>query len=130
MSQHTIYAYLVGSDLSDVSESLVERSEEFMESRTWICPRVWIVDQARLASDGVRQWDLGFNIDLADSHSEKPGWFADIEALVTFAAELRRELNHDFVVGISDNRSGCSEDILEIDSDDPDLDYLRRFIGA
>jgi hypothetical protein len=72
---------------------------------------------------------LGFNVDLPDPHEEPPGWVSDIEALLELAVQLRREFDHDIVVGISDNHTDCAEDIAEIDSDEPDVDYVRRFVG-
>ena len=129
MAKNTVYGYFIGSNFSDISERAVERVEEFIRSRTWICRRVWSVDQPRIASDGQPEWDLGFNVDLPDPYEEPSGWFSDIEALLEFALQLRREFGHDIVIGISDNRTVCAEDIIEIDSEQPDVDYLRRFIG-
>lgn len=130
MAKNSVYGYLIGSNFSDIAERVVERVEEFIGSRTWICPRVWSVDQPRIAFDGEPEWDLGFNVDLPDpSYEEPPGWFFDIEALLEFAVQLRREFGHDIVFGISDNHTGCAEDIVEIESDEPDVDYVRRFIG-
>jgi len=35
----------------------------------------------------------------------------------------------DFVIGISDNERGIAEDIVEIDSDEPNIEYIKSFIG-
>jgi hypothetical protein len=43
---------------------------------------------------------------------------------------MRREFGRDFVIGIADNQTGCAEDIIQIESDAPNRDYLREFIGV
>lgn len=129
MALNTVYFYLAGSEFSDIAATVVKRVEVFIQNRTWLCPRVRSVDQHRLASDGRPEWDLGINLDLPEPHEEPPDWFSDIEALSDFAVQLRREFQYDIVIGISDNRTGCAEDIIEVSSEYPDIDYLRRFIG-
>ena len=129
-SQNTLYAYLIGSSFDDIAEPVANRIEEFIRSRTWLCPRVWSVDRTLIAADGDPEWNLGVCLDLPDPKVEPPGWFADVAALVGFLVQLRIEFQHDIILGLTDNRTGCAEDILEIDSDSPDLAYLRRVIGT
>jgi hypothetical protein len=126
MAQHSLYAYAIGLELEAIASPLVASVNTFISKRSWICPDVWAVDQQLNSED----WNLGLNLLLPDPYSEPPGWFADVEAIVQFCLELRREFRHDFVVGIADNRTGCGEDIIEVNSDQPDYEYLRRFIGT
>ena len=125
MTQHIVYAYAIGTDFSDIASALTERLNAFIASRRWICPEIWTVDQHT-----PEDWDLGLNVALPNLYEETPGWYADIEVIVTLCIELRRDFGCDFVIGIADNRTGCGEDIIEIDSDRPDYDYLRKFIGS
>ncbi len=128
--QNTLYAYLVDADFTRISERVVQRIEEFIENRTWVCPRVCGVDRMRALEDGSPEWNLGLNLDLPNPQDEPPGWFSDVEALVGVAVQLRREFQCNVILEITDNRTGCAEDIMEIDCDLPDLNYLRRFIGT
>ena len=125
MAQHSLYAYAIGLEFSAIATQVVERINAFIASRPWVCPDVWAVSQQRTAED----WELGLNLSLPDPHQEPPGWFADVEAVVHFCTELRRDFHQDFAIGIADTRTGCGEDIIEVDSDQPDYDYLRKFIG-
>ncbi len=125
MAKNTLFAYVLGTEFGIVAGRLIERIESFISSRSWICSNVHSVNQQRSPED----WELGINLDLPDPYQESPGWLEDVEAVVGFCAEQRLELNQDFIVGISDNEAGFSEDIIEIDSEKPNLDYLRKFIG-
>ncbi|HEX8309795.1 MAG TPA: hypothetical protein VF614_00665 [Chthoniobacteraceae bacterium] len=40
MAKNTVYGYFIASNFSDIAERAVERIEEFIGSRTWLCPRV------------------------------------------------------------------------------------------
>lgn len=126
MAQHTLYAYAIGLDFSAIAEQVVGRINSFIASRQWHSPDVWAVSQQRSAED----WELGLNLSLPEPHHEPPDWFSDVEAVVRFCTELRREFHHDFAIGIADARTGCGEDIIEVGSEPLDYDYLRRFIGV
>ncbi|HEX8372410.1 MAG TPA: hypothetical protein VF585_06500 [Chthoniobacterales bacterium] len=126
MAHHTLYAYAIGPEFSGVAEQVAERIDSFIASRQWHSPDVWVVNQQRGADD----WELGLNLSLPEPYHEPPGWFTDVEAVVGFCTELRREFHHDFAIGIADARTGCGEDIIEVSSEPPDYDYLRRFIGV
>lgn len=126
MARHTLYAYAIGLNFGSIAEPVVERINEFIDARQWVCPDVWAVSQQRTSED----WELGLNLLLPDAPSEPPGWYADVEAIVAFCCQLRRDFQQDFVIGIADNRTGCGEDIIEVTSDCPKYDYLRKFIGV
>src|SRR5436190_14379064 len=102
MPKNSLYAYFIGGDFSSFAERFVERASHFIESRTWICPDVWPVNQRGTATDGVAQWDLGLNLDMPDPNQEPPDWFSDVEEIVVFCIACRAEVHHDFEIGISD----------------------------
>jgi hypothetical protein len=126
MSQHILYAYAVGLEFSEITSALTAQIEAFIANRRWTCPEIWSVDQSRNSED----WALGLNLALPNPSAEIPGWYADVEAIVAFCTESRHEFNCDFVIGIADSRTGCGEDIVDIDSDRPNYGYLRKFIGT
>lgn len=66
---------------------------------------------------------------MPDPYQEPPGWFEDVKATISFCVNIRKKYNHDFVVGISDNERGIAEDIAEIDSDEPNIECIKSFIG-
>jgi hypothetical protein len=129
MSKNTLYIYFLGTDFCDFVDIFVKHADQFIQSRTWICPDIWTVNQRRTARDGVPEWELGLNLDLPDPHQEPPGWFTDVEEIVIFCIACRTEFRHDIEIGISDNERQHCEAIIEITAEPPDLDYLRDFIG-
>ena len=116
----------MGLEFDAIAEQVVERVNGFIESRQWHCHDVWAVNQQCTDED----WVFGLNLSLPEPHNEPPEWFSDVEAIVGFCRELRREYHQDFVIGIADARTGCNEDIIEVDSAQSDIGYLRRFIGV
>jgi hypothetical protein len=126
MTKHSLFAYAIGLQFSAIAPQVVERINDFIANRRWVCPDVWVVNQQRTDED----WELGLNLALPDPWEETPGWYADVEAVVAFCCQLRRDFDQDFTIGIADNRTGCAEDIIEVVSDQPHCDYLRKFIGA
>ena len=129
MAKNTLYAYFLGDDFSSVADPFVERANQFIQSRTWICPDLWAVNQRKPASDGVPEWDLGLNLNLPDPYHEPPDWFTDVEEIVIFCIACRAEFHHDFEIGISNNERHYSEVIIQITAEPPNLEYLRDFIG-
>ncbi|HSJ04956.1 MAG TPA: hypothetical protein VK956_20955 [Verrucomicrobium sp.] len=119
---NTLYAYAVGSDLGLTSSRVVEEIASFIASREWLCPEVWSVNHTS-KQEGHQ---LGIRLELPGAENPPPGWFEDVEAVVQCCTELREEFGHDFIVGISDPTAG-DEDVIEIDSDQPDVDFLRKF---
>jgi len=126
VAQYTLYAYAIGLESHRIADQLVERFHGFIASREWRCPEVWTINQQRTDGD----WELGLNLSLPEPHDEPLDWYSDVEAIVAFCTELRREYQQDFVIGIADARTGCGEDIIEVGSGQPAYEYLRRFIGV
>jgi len=126
MAHYALYAYAIGLEFSAIAEQVIERVNHFIASQQWRCSDVWAVNQQRSAED----WELGLNLSLPDPDHEPPDWFSDVEAVVRFCIELRGEFHHDFTIGITDARTGCGEDIIEVGSEPPDYNFLRRFIGV
>lgn len=134
MPRHTLYAYVEGNDLDDIAPALEPQLDRLVRDTRWRYAKPWVVNQRRADDPSLRpgdlpDWDLGLNMHLPDG--EPPGWFADIETLVRFLAPLQEEFGRAFVVGISDNERGFTEDLpFEIDSRAPDLALLRRVLGV
>jgi hypothetical protein len=130
MAKSTIYAYLIGNDFKGIATPIVEQINSFIGQKNWICSEIWAVNQQRETEDGSIKWELGINLDLPDPYQEPPGWFEDVNSIISFCVNIRKEYNHYIVIGISDNESGITEDIIEIDSDEPDIEYIKNFIGV
>jgi hypothetical protein len=135
MSRHTLYAYVEGSDLHDVAETLNLRLSAFLASREWHCAKVWLVNQSRpddpsLQPGDLPDWELGINLELPDPGRERPGWFSDIEAIARFFGVLHKDTGRCFVIGIGDNDTRISEDLFFVESASPDLSQLRQIIGV
>src|SRR5262245_37057016 len=119
MARHTLYAYVDGSDLEDVAMTIESRLERFVDATAWRHAKPRIVNQRRLNDSSHRpgdlpDWDLGLNIDLPDPPLEPHSWFADVERIASFLAQLRDISGRDFVIGIGDNERGISEDLFDI----------------
>ena len=135
MARHTLYAYVDGYDLDEVATDIKSRIEEFLDTTAWRYAKPRMVNQRRLNDPSLRpgdlpDWDLGLNIDLPDPPVEPPGWFADVERIANFLADLRDISGRDFIIGIVDSERKISEDLFSIDSGTPDLAMLRRIIGV
>lgn len=134
MSQQTLYAYVDGSDLSDIADELQSILERFVETRRWRSVP-WVVNQQHADDTTLRpgdlpDWDLGLNMELPDPYEEPPGWFSEVEDIARFLVELRVRTGRDFVMGIGDESRGIAEDIYYIDARGLDLEQLRRIIGV
>lgn len=136
MSRHTFYAYVDGSDLHDLEETLFSRLNAFVGSRDWVCSNVVIVNQhgdpndPSLGPDDLPDWDLGLNFALPDPGAERAGWFTDIESTAQFLGQLHADTGREFIIGIGDSERGISEDLFFVDSPTPDLSALRKIIGV
>lgn len=125
MTAHILSSYVLPGDVVVDAGAVVEAVNSFISSRSWKCAEVWAVSQ--LSEDG--EGELGLNLALPDVGEEPDGWYEDVEAVVSFCVRLRREVGRDFVVGLA-HQGGVAEDVIDIDSDEPNTRYLRRFIGV
>ena len=134
MPRHTLYAYAEGNGLDGIADALEARLGRFVRETNWRHAGPWVVNQRRdddpsLRAGDLPDWDLGLNMHLPDD--EPPGWFTDVETVVTFLAAVQEEIGRPFVLGVSDNQRGYAEDLpFEIDSRSPDLALLRRIVGV
>lgn len=116
MARHTLYAYIEG-DFHGAMDA---------EFAGLINSTQWRYSEPRL----IVQGELGLNIDLPDPPNEPEGWFGDIERIVQFLSDLHSTTGNTFVIGISDNEGGYSEDLFWIDSGSPDFVKLRQIVGV
>jgi len=134
MPQHTLYAYVDGSDFADIADALDARFAQFVNERPWAAGRASVVNQRHdetVTEPGeLPDWDLGLNLELPDPGAEFPGWFADVEAIAVFLATLHQEFGRNFIIGLADRRSGITEDLFDVSTDSPDLGKLRAIIGV
>jgi hypothetical protein len=125
MTKCTLSAYILPGESAIDQNAFVLRINQFISERRWACEDVWAVAQERSGEDG----EIGLNLLLPEHQQEPPGWFQDIEAIVAFCVQARRELKRDFAIGLA-GANGLSEDLIEIDSERPDVEYIKRFIGV
>lgn len=115
-----VYAYVDGSDLEGVAETLHAAFERFLESREWSCDDVWLVDQGR--EDDL--WELGLNLVPGSGDA----WLADLRALLAFLDELHERTRRDFIVGVGFPERRIAEDVIFIDDQERDADEDERFL--
>jgi hypothetical protein len=130
MHQHTLYAYADGIDFESIADEITCRFSKFIENRKWFCGHANAVNQRRDQQGGDVDWELGMNLELPDPHKEPEGWFTDIEEIAIFVRDLAEEFGLEFVIGISDHRSGFSEDLFYIDAGPTDIDALQSIFGV
>ena len=135
MARHTLYAYVDGSDLDEVADSIQVALEKLVAASSWAFVRPRIVNQKHERDDSYRpddltDWDLGLNLDLPDPGVEPTGWFQDVEQLARLVGQIVTRTGREFVIGISDNATGVAEDLFDIEDDHPDLGQLRAIIGS
>ncbi|WP_157597737.1 MULTISPECIES: hypothetical protein [unclassified Rhizobacter] len=122
MAKHTLYAYALPTAAPLDVDRLIVAMQSFIASRKWTCPEVWPVNQG--TGDTA---DVGLNMVLPDPGSELPGWFEDVAAVAMFCARSRPLFSCNFVIGAGDGKQ--ADEITEIDSDNPRIDFIRRFLG-
>jgi hypothetical protein len=127
MPQNTLYARVVALEDEESAPEMRQQFDEFIQSRTWKCRGVRTLGESS-AAEATEQ--VGMALDLPDRHEEPRDWFADVAATLAFCATLRRQFDCDFLIALRDNRSRCTEELLEIDSDVPDVDYIRKYLGV
>jgi len=125
MPAHILSSYVLPGESTVDAAAVVEAVNAFISSRSWKCSDVWAVSQMREDGEG----ELGLNLALPDVGREVDGWYEDVEAVVSFSVQLRREIDRDFVISLA-HEAGAAEDVMDIDSDEPNTMYLRQFIGV
>ena len=103
MSRHTLYAYVDGSDLSDVAEAIERQLRLFVDAEQWFGTPPIVINQrapesATHAGDSP-DWDLGLNLVLRDSGAEGPAWFRDVDMIARHLGRLHARFHRDFVIG-------------------------------
>jgi hypothetical protein len=101
----TVYIYVDGCDLAEISGQLIHRIEQFSEPFRGL---LRLVDQrGEIASDDLPDWDLGVNFDI--------NALTDDEAkhILLFFQSLTKEFSRDFVLG-SEQPTGLGEDLFAI----------------
>lgn len=125
MTKRTVYAYVIPDD-AVVDESLmIQGVNEFISDCQWLCPDVWTVNQRH--ETGERE--LGLNIALPELCQEPINWFSGVEAIVALCVDLRHEFECDFVLGVAEDGSHA-KDVIEVDDDLPNIQFLKKFIGV
>lgn len=135
MPKHVLYAYVDGSDLHELEESLLSSFDDFVEGREWTLRGVKVVNQRHeedetLSEGDLPAWDLGLNVNLPDVGHEPEGWFTDVEAIATWLGDLHVKTERDFIIGIFDTEYQTAEDLFYIDTARPDIDELREITGV
>ena len=135
MARHTLYAYVEGADLQGVAVALQAALDRFVQGRRWTCAPARVVNQRHEPDPSAKAgdlppWDLGLNLTLPDPGNEPAGWFADVEAVALFLADMTTTTGRQFVIGIDDAERGFNEDLFSIATPDVDLTLLRAVIGV
>ena len=136
MPSQAFYAYVDGSDLTELEDLLVDRLTDFVRSRTWTCGYVHLVNQKgdpndpSLGPDDLPDWELGINFTMPNDAESQLNWIDDVEETMSFLAQLHTETGRDFVIGIGDAERGISQDLMFVSSGNPDTAALRRMIGV
>lgn len=135
MPQFVLYAYVDGSDLHEIAETLEAEFHRFVAESNWVWTKPWVINQRRdddpsLSPGDLPDWEVGLNMDLPDPGVEPRGWFSDVEHTASFLGQLHASTGRTFVVGIGDKERGISEDLYFIDRRVPDLALLRQIVGV
>lgn len=127
MAKQTLFAYVQGTDLADVVDTLLERFDALVASRSWVSKDVWVVNQ-QFAGPPV-EWDLGLNVALASGKSRPKKWVEDVAAIATALGEMHRDTKRTFVVGIHDEATDTTKDLFVVDTATPDVEKLTAEVG-
>ena len=136
MPTQIFYAYVDGSDLTELEDLLVNRLNDFVSSRTWTCRNVHLVNQKgdpndpSLGPEDLPDWELGINFTMPNDSDSQVTWIDDVEETVLFLAQLHTETDRDFVIGLGDAERGISQDLMFVSSPSPDTAALRRMLGV
>lgn len=135
MAKSTLFAYVQGTDLEGVAETLEARLDALVAERTWIAKDVWVVNQQFPLEAGAKlgelpEWDLGLNLALAAKRTRPTAWVEDVVAIANTFGALNRETGRKFVIGIHDEKANTVKDLFFIDSEQPDVEKLRTALTA
>jgi hypothetical protein len=135
MPKQTLFAYVQGTDLEAVAETLAARFDALAAERTWVAKDVWVVNQqfpleAGAKPGDVAEWDLGFNLALAGARTRPAAWVEDVVAIADLFASIHRETGRKFVIGIHDDKTNTTKDLFFVDSAKPDLEKLKAALAA
>lgn len=133
--QHTLYAYVDGSDLAEIAATVESRWLELVGSGGWRLHPPIVVNQLHartpeLNANDLPGWDLGVNLDLPNPGEEPPGWFADVERIAKFSGVLYAEILRPIVIGVWDAQRRLPEDLFDVDSPDPNIGELKAVLGV
>jgi hypothetical protein len=135
MAQHTLFAYVQGTDLENVVDAIEPKLDALVAGRKWISKDVWVVNQRVPAVPGATEgtapeWDLGLNVALAAKRTRPANWIDDAVAIATSFAAIHRETGRDFVIGIHDSKTNTTKDLFFVDGASPDLEKLRAALAT
>jgi hypothetical protein len=128
MAKQTLFAYVQGTDLESLADTLEARFDALVAERAWIAKDVWVVNQ-RFPGEPP-EWDLGLNLALAAPRTRPAAWVDDVVAIVTLFGALYRETGRKFVIGIHDEKAKTVKDLFFVDSDKPDMEKLKSALSA
>lgn len=134
MPTHTLYACVDGYDLAQAESQLVGEFNRLLHDRSWSRPTVLVNERSLADPKGKRgdlpPWALGIQHDLPEPGAEGPGWFEDVEAIARFLGDLVERTGRNFVIGIADNRTFVTNDILLVSTPRVNLSRLAAALGA
>ncbi|MBO0697611.1 MAG: hypothetical protein J2P46_04395 [Zavarzinella sp.] len=130
--EYVLAAYVDGSDLDDVAQTLRAAFKEFADAETWPADQVLVVDRREPADpttpDFLPQWDLGLNLGL-DHQSRSPDWFTGVDSLVNLLRNLAASSGREFVLFLCFRSQPWRQEHLTFVGAGPvNLPWLRRAI--
>jgi hypothetical protein len=132
-TRYALYVYVDGYDLGCIAPVIGPKIDGFIGSRSWLGPKPWLVDSQgpKEPSNGdLPRWDFGFNFDLPDDTTQWSGLLADIEAIAVFARSLSTEMDHEFVMGAADRKTGDTWDFAFIGAEPVNMERIARALGV
>ncbi len=109
-----LYAYADSSDLYDLEEVLVNAFTGFAKS--WDVDGILLTNKKSPLMEGyeIPDWNIGLRVSAPDLKREQ------LEQLLSFLAQLSREVNLPFVVGTWRERTIGTRDLCVVDRHVPD----------
>jgi len=134
MAIHTLYAYVDGYDLEEVQTQILQALTTFVAGRKW-SRKTTVVNERELPNSNdtpgdLPRWDLGLTHELPDRGNEVSGWFDEVEIIAVFLGILSKNSGRQFVIGMADNGTGVTTDLLLVATPDVDLVKLRKAVGV